>query len=155
MDTIDKIVGISGMILMTIIVAGAFVYRAWQKNRLPNSWIHKGEPPPDDVDLALEVILMQLDKWPERWGGEITWIDGPFMVPGSGMNSIQAAGCVDDFWVPKIRLMWFKDVEKTALAHELCHVFNQYPDGDPRLDEFVNKTNQLIAARRKIRGKVS
>lgn len=143
MQTIDIIIGIVSLTIILGSIIGAFIYKYWKRAHYPKTWIHIGTPPAH-VDLALGVIKSQLDKEPKRWGGTITWVDGPFQIPSGGLETIMAAGCVDSFEEPRIRLTLFKEVEQTALAHELCHVYNMYPDGDQRLNEFVSRCNTLI-----------
>ena len=113
----------------------------------PTTWVHVGLPPPKGVDKALEIIKKEMPTWTGRYGGTIEWVKDPFMV---GM--IKAAGTVDDFGEPRIRLMYNDDITKTALAHELHHVWqvkyeqSKIMDGDPLLYAWVYATNTKIRA---------
>lgn len=137
----DIIIGVGALI---IIVGSAAYFKIKRYLELKNltHWVHRGVPP-KDVDIALQVIYDRLTNKPKRWGGIITWVDGPFFV-----DSIKAAGVVDSFEYPKIRLTKFDDIEKTALAHELAHVYEKLVDGDSKLYEWVNQTNTMIRLER-------
>lgn len=129
--------------------AAFFKIKKWLELKSLTKWVHIGTPPVD-TDIALKVIYDRLTVKPERWGGVITWVDGPFDVVSSE-GKIKAAGVVDSFEYPKVRLTKFADVEKTALAHEFAHVYEKLRDGDPKLYEWVNATNNIIKIERAVR----
>ena len=93
------------------------------------------------------VIKGEMPSWTGRYGGGIEWVREPFMV-----GTIKAAGTVDDFHEPRVRVLYNADVSKTALAHEIFHVWqdkyekNRVNDGDPELYQWVASTNDKIRA---------
>jgi hypothetical protein len=118
---------------------------AEKRANYPTKWIHVGLAPPPGVEKALEVIKSQMPSWTGRYGGTVEWVKDPFMV-----GTVLAAGTVDEFEEPRIRLMYNDDVTKTALAHEINHVWqaryekSKIWDGNPLLYAWVYETNQKI-----------
>jgi hypothetical protein len=146
---------IFGIIAFSLACIGTAIYVFFKKRAekkalelrrasYPTTWIHVGLPPPAGVEKALEVIKSQMPTWNGRWGGTIEWVKDPFLV-----GTVLAAGTVDEFEEPRLRLMYNVDVTKTALAHELHHVWqtkyekSKIWDGDP-LYAWVYETNQKI-----------
>lgn len=142
------IFGIVAFAIACVVIA-AYV---WWKNKnkpvipQPTTWIHIGVPP-INTDVALRVIKEQLPLWTGRYGGTIEWVKGPFLL-----DYTLAAGGVLEFNEPRIMLMYDQDVTKTAIVHEIFHVYqmvynkNKILDGNPELYKFVAETNAKIRA---------
>lgn len=125
----DYIVGAIIVGFMGIAFPAYLLWKRWkakkQEETWPTTWVHTGVSPPPGIETALAVIQRATPGMPQA--GTIEWINGPFsldaMYPG-----FLVAGTVDSYKPIKIRLMYFDKPEKTALAHELGHVWSALTD---------------------------
>ena len=134
-----------------LLVGGAIAwsrYRKWRayQNR-PTTWVHVGKPPPD-VDVALEVIGAATPGMPKA--GTIIWEPKPFLIDWGRL----VAGCVDGYDPIQIRVLYDDRVERTALAHELGHVWSSLTNqgfgespADTRFVKWFSTLNADIARR--------
>jgi len=118
---------------------------AERKRRAPTVWLHVGRLPPKGVHEALRVIVEAAPGLPDC--GTIDWVDGPYELPPMG----RVAGHVVSFDPTYIRVTYFENVEQSALAHELGHVWRKLtgqsaaePAQDPEFGKWIATTNAAI-----------
>lgn len=145
-------------VIAVLIFVGALVLAgllwAWsayrRRHAAPVGWTHVGAPPPGTT-RALEVLSWRC--FGMRWGGVIEWVDAPWHVGyGPASDGMLAAGQVLDYDAHRIRLLRFPEVWRTALAHELHHLwrYDVADDQDEPENEafrrWVHDANSQIAA---------
>lgn len=145
----ENVVGVIVLTAFLLLVGGLWLWSrlrlAQAKKLWPKTWVHEGLAPPPGIDKALEIIAKYTPGMPQA--GTVIWVKDPFSVGWT-----MAAGTVDSYEPIVIRLMWFDKPEKTALTHELGHVwseltkqgFGEAPT-DTRFVEWISKINAEIA----------
>lgn len=140
-----------GVVLFVLAVVGLGIYVVRTRDShvlpIPVTWVHEGMPPPPGFEVALEVIGDATPGMPKA--GTIIWMPTPFLNGG-----VLAAGTVDSYDPIRIRVLYDPLVERTALAHELGHVwsyrthqgFGESPQ-DPRFVTWFTTVNRDIARR--------
>jgi hypothetical protein len=123
---------IVAIIIVALPAIGLPLYWWWRKRQAakeeltwPTTWVHTGRPPPPGIEKALEVIQRATPGMPQA--GTIEWIDGPFPLDATHPGFL-VAGTVVSYRPIRIQLMYFDKPEKTALAHELGHVWSALTD---------------------------
>lgn len=137
------------------IICTAIMYTLWKNNErkknAPSNWNHIGVAP-NGVEIALTIIKEQLPGWIGHYGGTIEWVIGPWTQMDLVKGNILSAGTVLSYYPPKVKVMFDSDVSKTALAHEIFHVYqaiynhDKILDGNAQLYAWVNETNAKINA---------
>jgi hypothetical protein len=148
------------LIGILLIFAGLLLYALVVRRKriagYPKTWVQKGAPAPEGVDVALAVIWdCRPDKTKSiRWGGVVEWTtELPFMLGG-----ISAAGCVINNEMPHLKVSIILPIEKSALTHEVGHYLwersygrvgetwiNGRPVPDTDFAAWVRTTNAAIA----------
>jgi hypothetical protein len=131
---------------------GWFAWRQKQKEKTwPRTWIHVGRAPPSGIDEAMDIIAKHTPGMPQA--GTVEWVLEPFSVGWT-----MAAGTVLSTKPIRIKVMFDERVERTALVHELGHVWSELtkqgfgeslgstnPNTDQRFVRWFNTINSEIA----------
>lgn len=120
----DYIIAILIVVLSAVGIPAYMLWRKWkakqEEKTWPTTWVHTGRPPPPGIEKALDVIRRVTPGMPQA--GYIEWVDGPFPLDPMWPNFLVAGTVIS--WRPiRIKLMYNDMPEKTALAHELGHIW--------------------------------